>query len=45
MKVLTYDKYKQGYAPEGICEVSLEELQAEADVVSLHLPLTERLEG
>ena len=30
----TYDKYKQGYAPEGICEVSLEELQAEAYAVT-----------
>ena len=45
VKVLAYDKYKQGYAPEGISEVSLEELQAEADVVSLHLPLTEETRG
>ena len=45
VKVLAYDKYKQGYAPEGIQEVSLEELQAEADVVSLHLPLTGETRG
>jgi len=45
VKVLAYDKYKQGYAPEGIQEVSLEELQAKADVVSLHLPLTEETRG
>ncbi len=45
VKVLAYDKYKQGYAPEGIREVSLQELQAEADVVSLHLPLTNETRG
>ena len=45
VKVIAYDKYKQDYAPEGIREVSLEELQAEADVVSLHLPLTGETRG
>ncbi len=45
VKVLAYDKYKQDFAPEGIREVSLEELQAEVEVVSLHLPLTEETRG
>lgn len=40
--IIAYDKYKpQGYAPAYVKEVSLEELQARAEVVSLHVPLTE----
>ena len=39
--ILTYDKYKpKGHAPAWVEEVSLEELQHRADVVSLHVPLT-----
>ena len=45
VKVLAYDKYKQSYAPDGISEVSLQEMQAEAEVVSLHLPLTGETRG
>jgi len=41
VSVLAYDKYKTGYACGGITEVTLAELQDRADVVSLHLPLTE----
>lgn len=50
-KVLAYDKYKKGFGLEvgswksevGCCvqEVSLEELKAESDIISIHLPLTE----
>lgn len=41
-KIVVYDKYKPaGYAPAWVEEVSLEELQGCADVVSLHVPLTE----
>ncbi len=41
-EIIAYDKYKpHGYAPAYVKEVSLEELQARAEVVSLHVPLTE----
>lgn len=39
--VLAYDKYKTGFANEYINEVSLQEVQQQAQVISLHLPLTE----
>jgi D-3-phosphoglycerate dehydrogenase len=38
--ILSYDKYKSHYAPEGVKEVTLETLQAEAEIVSLHIPQT-----
>lgn len=41
-EIIAYDKYKpHGYAPAYVKEVSLEELQARAEVVSLHVPLTD----
>ncbi|HEX7414720.1 MAG TPA: NAD(P)-dependent oxidoreductase [Bacteroidia bacterium] len=40
-KVLAYDKYKKGFANAFVKESTLEEIFAEADVVSLHTPLTE----
>lgn len=41
-RIIAYDKYKPaGHAPSYVEEVSLEQLQAEADVVSFHVPLTE----
>ena len=39
--VLAYDKYKKGSGSDFVKEASLEEIFANADVVSLHLPLTE----
>ncbi len=36
--VLAYDKYKKGFGSEYVKEVSLEELQQESDIVSLHIP-------
>ena len=39
--IIAYDKYKlAGYAPAYVQEVTLEELQERADVLSLHVPLT-----
>ncbi|EMS33634.1 D-3-phosphoglycerate dehydrogenase [Mariniradius saccharolyticus AK6] len=40
VRVLAYDKYKSGFGDAFVQEVSFETLQAEADVVSLHVPLT-----
>lgn len=40
--IIAYDKYKpHGYAPSYVEEVSLSELQQRADVLSLHVPLTD----
>ncbi len=40
--IVAYDKYKPaGYAPDLVEEVSLDELQRRADIVSLHVPLTD----
>ncbi len=40
-KVLAYDKYKKGFGGQGVSECSPEKIYNEADVVSLHLPLSE----
>jgi D-3-phosphoglycerate dehydrogenase len=37
-EVLTFDKYKKNYGDSYAKQVSLEELQAKADIVSLHIP-------
>lgn len=39
--VIAYDKYKKNFSDEYVREVSLEEIFQTADIVSLHLPLTE----
>lgn len=44
-RVLAYDKYKTGFGTAAIQEVSLEKIQEEADVLSLHVPLTEETEA
>lgn len=38
--VIAYDKYKEGFSDQFASEVSLEELQKRADVLSFHVPLT-----
>jgi len=39
-RVIAHDKYKTGFGNELVKEVSLKDLQEQADVVSLHLPQT-----
>ena len=39
--ILAYDKYKKNYAPDYVKETSLEELKEKADIISIHLPLSE----
>ena len=41
VRVLAYDKYKKGFGNDFVQESSLSEIFAEADIVSLHLPLTD----
>jgi D-3-phosphoglycerate dehydrogenase len=40
-QVCVYDKYKQGFGVDGIRECSLDEVLSQADVLSIHVPLTE----
>jgi len=40
-EVIAYDKYKSGFGNDDVKEVSLEELQEKADVISLHIPQNE----
>ena len=40
VRVLIYDKYKSQYAPEWTLETTMQAIFEEADVVSLHVPLT-----
>ena len=39
--ILAYDKYKKGFSNGYIQEAKMEQLYKEADVISLHVPLTE----
>ncbi len=41
VKVLAYDKYKKGFGNDFVIETILEQIFAEADILSLHIPLTD----
>lgn len=41
VSILAYDKYKSGFGNEWVQEVSLAQLQEEADLISFHLPLSD----
>ncbi len=44
-RVLAHDKYRDRYGDQYAQEASLEEIQREADVLSLHIPLTDLTRG
>ncbi|MEJ6680498.1 MAG: NAD(P)-dependent oxidoreductase [Flavobacteriales bacterium] len=39
--VIAYDKYRKGFQTKIVREVTLEELQEKADIISLHIPISE----
>lgn len=39
-RIIAYDKYKTGFSAAYVKEVSLETLQQETDILSIHVPLT-----
>ena len=41
LNILVYDKYKTGFGNNVIHEVSLQQILEQADVISLHIPLTQ----
>lgn len=43
-RIIAYDKYRSGFGNDHVAEATLEQLFASADVVSLHVPLTEETE-
>ena len=45
LRVLAYDKYLTGFGGEWATESAMDQLHQEADVVSLHLPLTTETTG
>jgi D-3-phosphoglycerate dehydrogenase len=40
-KIIAYDKHKSGFSDEYVKEVDLEKIFQEADILSIHLPLSE----
>ncbi len=45
VKVLAYDKYKMSYGDAYAQEAKFEQIQQEADILSIHVPLTEETMG
>lgn len=45
LRVLAYDKYMQDYADAFAAEATLAQIFAQADVLSLHIPLTHETQG
>ena len=45
VKVLAYDKYLNGFSNEQIFEASMNEIFENADILSLHIPLTSETNG
>lgn len=41
VRILAYDKYVSGFGDEYVRESTFEEIQQEADILSIHVPLTE----
>jgi D-3-phosphoglycerate dehydrogenase len=41
VEILAYDRFKQGFGNEYVREVNISELLGHADVISLHVPLTD----
>jgi D-3-phosphoglycerate dehydrogenase / 2-oxoglutarate reductase len=41
VNIIAYDKYKKGFSSPKIRECSLEEIQAQADIISFHVPQAE----
>lgn len=44
VKILAYDKYKKDFGNDYVQEATMNEIFEEADIVSLHLPLTDETE-
>lgn len=44
-QVIAFDRYKTGFGDEYVTEVSLEEIFARADILSMHIPLTDESRG
>lgn len=40
-RILAYDKYKSGFGTDGVEEVGMQRIFEEADILSLHIPLTD----
>ena len=44
-EVIAYDKYLKNYSDDFVTEVNMEEVFEKADIISLHIPLTDETKG